>query len=325
MESAVSQRFVQGAVIAGRYEIRVLLGEGGVGRVFVARDHKTGQDIALKVLHPRYASTHDGMARFAREAALVRQLDHPGIVKLHETHNWNGVLFHTMEYVRGKTLRRWLYERRQLDFGSAVRVLCLVADALQHAHRITIHRDLSPENIMVLPDGSVRLLDWGLAKLNDQFEGITASGSSLGKFMYMAPEQELDAASVDYRADLYSLGVVFFEILVGRPPLSGRKICDFCPHLPPETDDFLQKALARKPEDRFSSAYEMRGAMLHLHTLYKARLSGAPVKAARPGIAARIAAFNRRRRATLRTYVPISYPVISSQIRTFFRLLLRES
>ena len=142
--------------------------------------------------------------------------------------------------------------------------------------------------------------------------------------MYMAPEQELDASTVDYRADLYSLGVVFFELLVGRPPLSGRKIRDFCPHLPPETDSFFRKALAREPGDRFSSALEMRTAMLRLHALYGAHVSGAPVKPDRLGIAARIAAFNRKRRAALRTYVPISYPAISSHIRVFFRLLLRE-
>lgn len=323
MESAVNHRLEPGAVLAERYEIRGLLGEGGVGRVFVARDHETGRDVALKVLHAKYASSHDCVARFAREAALVRKLDHPGIVKLYATHHWNGVLFHSMEYVRGKTLRRWLGERRQLDLGSAVRVLCLVADALQHAHQITIHRDLSPENIMVLSDGSVRLLDFGLAKLNDQFEGITEAGSTLGKFMYMAPEQELDASCVDCRADLYSLGVVFFETLVGRPPLSGRRVRDFCPLLPPETDAFFQKALARNPGDRFSSALEMREAMLQLHRLYRAGVSGVPVKADRPGIAARIAAFNRKRRAARRTHVPISYPVISSQIRTLFRQLLR--
>jgi serine/threonine-protein kinase len=208
-----------------------------------------------------------------------------------------------MEYVEGKTLRRWLSEQKRLDFGSAARVLCLVADALEHAHRITIHRDLSPENIMVLADGSVRLLDFGLAKLDDKFKGLTMVGANLGKLMYMAPEQELDAAGVDHRADLYSLGVIFFEVLVGRTPLPGRKIRDFRPELPPETDDFIRRALARKPEDRFSSAREFREALLQLYKLYKAREAGTAIEVAHPGVFAWIGAFFRQWRSTQPTQI----------------------
>ena len=294
MKSVSTHRFEPGAVLADRYEIRGILGKGGVGTVFVVRDHKTERDVALKLLHPKYAASHDGVARFVREVSLARKLDHPGIVKLYETHNWNNTLFYTMEYVQGKTLRRWLAERRQLDFGSAVRVLCLVADALQHAHKITIHRDLSPENIMVLSDGSVRLLDFGLAKLDDQFQGLTMAGANIGKYMYMAPEQELDAAGVDHRADLYSLGVIFFEVLVGRTPLPGRKIRDFCPYLPPEAEDFFRKALAREPKDRFSTALELREAMLNLYRLYQARMFGASTDTGRARIRNRLKTIFRR-------------------------------
>jgi len=281
-------------VVADRYEILGIVGRGGMGQVFLARDHRTGQEVALKTLHGKYAADRDIVARFVREATLARQLDHPGIVKLYEAHNWNGVLFYTMEYVHGKTLRQWLCEQHKLDFGSTVRVLCLVADALEHAHRITIHRDLSPENIMVLSDGSVRLLDFGLAKLDDKFKGLTMVGTNLGKMMYMAPEQELDAAGVDYRADLYSMGVIFFEVLVGRTPLPGRNIRDFRPELPPETDDFLRKALARKPEERFSCAREFREALLRLYKLYKAREAGTAIEPAHSGMSARLGEFLRR-------------------------------
>ncbi len=293
-------------MVADRYEIRNLVGKGGMGQVFLAHDCLTGRDVALKTLHAKYVADHDVVARFVREVTLARQLDHPGIVKLYDTHNWNSALFYTMEYVEGKTLRRWLSEKKRLDFGSAVRVLCLVADALEHAHKITIHRDLSPENIMVLPDGSVRLLDFGLAKLDDKFKGLTMVGTNLGKMMYMAPEQELDAAGVDQRADLYSLGVIFFELLVGRTPLPGRKIRDFCPDLPPETDNFFRKALARKPADRFSSSHEFRDALLRLYKLHKSREAGTAAAVAPPGIVARIAAFLRQRRATQPTHISTS-------------------
>ncbi len=300
-DKPISLQFQPGMVVADRYEIRRLLGKGGMGQVFLAHDLKTRQDVAVKTLHRRYTSNRDAVARFVREVTLSRQLDHPGVVKLLETHNWNGTLFYTMEYVEGKTLRRWLAEQRRLDFGSAVRVLCLVADALEHAHAITIHRDLSPENIMVLPDGSVRLLDFGLAKLDDKFKGLTMVGMNLGKMMYMAPEQELDAAGVDFRADLYSLGIIFFEVLVGRTPLPGRNILDFRPELPRETDGFLRKALARDPNDRFSSAREFRTELLHLYKLYTANGSAAasPVDggcapARRPNFFVRSSAFLRR-------------------------------
>ena len=322
VESTSNDWSGQGAVIADRYEILGVLGEGGAGTVFVVLDHNTGEEVALKMLHPRYAAHRDCVARFMREIALARQLDHPGIVKLYEMQNSNECMFYTMEYLRGKTLRDWLADRRLLDFDSAVQILCLVADALEHAHQITIHRDLSPENIMVLPDGSVRLLDFGVAKLNDQFEGLTMTGSTLGKLMYMAPEQELDASGVDHRADLYSLGVIFFELLVGRTPLPGREVRDFCPHLPPEIDDFFRKALARRPEDRFSSAREMREAMLRLQDLYRASVSGAPVGTASLGIVARVAAFSRNRRATQRTYVPMRTPGRSRLTESFLRRLL---
>jgi serine/threonine-protein kinase len=204
-----------------------------------------------------------------------------------------------------------------------VRVLCLVADALEHAHKITIHRDLSPENIMVLPDGSVRLLDFGLAKLDDKFKGLTMVGANLGKLMYMAPEQELDAASVDLRADLYSLGVILFEVLVGRTPLPGRKVRDFRPDLPRETDAFMAKALAGKPEERFASAREFREALLHLYKLYKAREAGGCADDSHPGLATRIWLFFQQRRSDQPTHIEGSG--IGDRISSFCRRLLNKN
>ena len=292
--TTIVPRFEPGSLVANRYEIRGIIGRGGMGQVFVAHDRKTDQEVALKTMHAKYASSHDAVARFVREVRLVRTLDHPGIVKVLDARNDGGALFYTMEYLQGKTLRRWLSEQGKLDFGSAVRVLCLVADALEHAHKVTIHRDLSPENIMVLPDGSVRLLDFGLAKLDDKFKGLTMAGANLGKIMYIAPEQELDAATVDHRADIYSLGVIFFEVLVGRTPLPGRQVRDFRPDLPPETDAFLRRALARNPEERFASAREFRDALLHLFKLYKGRLEGTIPEPTPPGLLSRMRGFFRR-------------------------------
>lgn len=254
-----------GRVLAERYEIRQKLGRGGMGSVYLVYDQKTGREVALKMLHAKYAGSKYAIARFIREVTTARSLNHPGIVKIFDACKSDNILFYTMEYVEGKTVRQWLQERHRLEFKSVVRVLCLVADALSHAHKITIHRDLSPENIMVMRNGSIRLLDFGLAKLDDQFKGLTVVGTNLGKFRYTAPEQQLDPAKVDYRADLFSLGVMFFELLTGRAPHPGHRLSQLCPGLPSGADAFAEKAMAPDPDKRFQTAVEFRDALLELY------------------------------------------------------------
>lgn len=324
----VDHRFEPGAVVADRYEIRSMIGKGGMGQVFKVLDRKTGAEVALKTLHAKYTTNNHAVARFIREVKLARQLNHPGIVKIFDAQQWDSTLFYTMEYLDGKSLRQWIRQRRRLDLASTVRVLCLVSDALNHAHQITIHRDLSPENIMVLPDGSIRVLDFGLAKLDDQFKGLTTIGINLGKIHYMSPEQEQDASVVDHRADLYSMGVMFYEMLAGRSPrmmsdaarqgqeafldvLAGRaappitKLTDIRSDLPPETNDFVDRALAKNPNDRFSSAAEFRASLLNLYKIYRDREAAAAAAVAaqeaakaaaraNPGIVDRVKAFFAR-------------------------------
>ncbi len=255
----------QSKVIAGRYEVIRALGRGGMGKVFLVTDRTTGQKLAMKVLRNRWMYHERIMARFAREVEALRQLDHPGILKIYEAQRDADLLFYTMEYVEGKSVRDWLRERGQLGFGSVVRVLCLVATALEHAHRITIHRDISPDNIMVLRDGSVRLLDFGLAKLNDAFQGLTMIGTNMGKIEYNAPEQRINAAGVDQRADIYPLGVMFYEMLTGRRPDSKHTIAELRPDLPPGCDALCSKAMAANPDERFATAAEFHKALLELY------------------------------------------------------------
>lgn len=261
----VETDFEVGKIIADRYQIRQKIGRGGMGSVYLVFDQKTGNHVALKILHAKYAGSKHAIARFVREVTTARSLNHPGIVKIYDACRSGDILFYTMEYVQGKTLRQWLQERRRLEFKSVVRVLCLVADALSHAHKITIHRDLSPENIMVMRNGTVRLLDFGLAKLDDQFKGLTVMGTNLGKLRYTPPEQQIDPAGVDYRADLFSLGVMFFELLAGRAPHPGQKLSQLCPGLPPGVDAFAEKAMAPDPDKRFQTALEFRDALLGLY------------------------------------------------------------
>ena len=252
-------------IIAHRYEVIEALGRGGMGKVYRVRDLRTGEERALKMLRSQWQQHRTAVARFLREMQAVSQLQHEGIIRVYETHHDEKLLFYTMEYVRGKTLRQWMQQRGRIGFGSTVRVLCLVADALDHAHKVTIHRDLSPENVMVLADGSIRLLDFGLAKLSDVQQALTMVGVSLGKMAYIAPEQRLNAAKVDQRADLYPLGVMFYEMLAGQLPGFGKPLSVLCAELPPGCDVFAEQAMSADPDKRFQSAMAFRRALLALY------------------------------------------------------------
>ena len=254
-----------GKMIASRYEVVRPLGRGGIGKVFLCKDKQTGQLVALKMLRTKYQDNDKAIARFEREINLVRALNHPCIVKVFDKGNENGQLYYTMEYIEGKTLRTWMGERGRLPFNSVVRVLSLLAHALEHAHETTIHRDLSPENVMVSADGSVHLLDFGLAKLQDNSSNLTMVGMSLGKLAYVAPEQRVNAAQVDHRADIYPLGVMFFETLTGELPALDKDFRKLRPDMPPSAYAFLDKAMAYKADDRFSNAQEFREALMQAY------------------------------------------------------------
>lgn len=254
-------------VLAGRYRIIRSLGRGGIGKVFLVQDLETGEDLALKMLRTKYQDNSKVIARFAREVNAIRQLNHPGIVKMYDAKRDGDLLFYTMEYVDGKTLRSWLTERRQLKVDSVVRVLSLIAHALEHAHQITTHRDLSPENVMVMRDGSIRILDFGLAKLEDSYDGLTMVGVTLGKLSYSSPEQRRSAADVDCRADIYSMGVMFYEMLTGKLP-KGRPLKQFRADLPAYFTEFYEKATAENRDERFQTAREFRHALLDVWKWY---------------------------------------------------------
>ena len=257
--------FEIGDVIADRYKVARILGRGGMGVVYLVEDRPTGEQLALKTLLPQYMADNYAVRRFAREVSAVRKLNHPSIVAIREARRTEHLLYYTMDYVDGKSLRKLMQQRRLLGLGSTVRVLALLAKALEHAHQYAVHRDISPENVMVLADGSIRLLDFGLAKLADNQGAFTQIGVSLGKHQYSAPEQLANAAGVDHRADLYSLGVMFFEMLTGKFPEVGDRVTDHVPTLPKECDAFAQKATALLPEGRFADAREFRRALMRVY------------------------------------------------------------
>jgi serine/threonine-protein kinase len=257
--------FKPGEVIADRYEVQKMIGRGGMGMVYLCWDRELELPVALKTLLPQYLSSKHAVKRFVREVSAARQLDHACIVKVFDARQIGPLLFYTMEYVDGVSLFKWIRKKGKLGLGSTVRILSLLCHALEHAHQFTVHRDISPDNVMVLKNGQIKLLDFGLAKLTNVQSAFTMIGVSLGKQDYMAPEQRLSAAGVDKRADIYSLGVLFYQLLSGKLPKSDVSLTDVVPGLPREANEFVEKAMAQAAEVRFQTAKEFRLALAHLY------------------------------------------------------------
>jgi serine/threonine-protein kinase len=261
---------IEGTVLAKRYKILKVLGRGGMGQVYQVHDEVADINLAMKVLHTKYSHNDYIVTRFIREVKFIRRLNHPAIVKIYDARRADNILFYTMDYIEGKSLRDWLRKRKQLPWGSVVRVLSLVAHALEHAHQLTIHRDIAPENIMVMADGSVRLLDFGLAKLAEpdpNQAALTVVGMNLGRVQYNAPEQQLNAKEVTPRVDVYSLGVIFYEALAGKMPDGKTLLSELRTDIPKECDDFFQQAVAANADDRIASAPDFLTELARLYEL----------------------------------------------------------
>jgi eukaryotic-like serine/threonine-protein kinase len=210
----------------GPYEIRDTLGAGGMGTVYRAHDFRLARDIALKILPENVARDAESLARFTREARAVASLNHPHIVTIHSTEEIDGLQFITMELVDGRTLDE-LIPRNGISLAQFFGVSIAITEALTAAHqkRIT-HRDLKPGNVMVTESGLVKVLDFGLARGGtednpaDQVTLMTRAGTVLGTAPYMSPEQ-VEARPVDPRSDLFSLGIVMYEMATGSRPFKG--------------------------------------------------------------------------------------------------------
>ena len=209
----------------GEYTLREPLGKGGMATVYVAE--RGGEVVALKRPHLAFLDDAEFRERFLREAEIGCALHHPNIVRILERGHVETVPYFTMELVPGQTLRACLRERGALPVREACRIASQVAEALDYAHlKGVVHRDLKPSNVMVLPDGSVRVMDYGIARAQ-RFEGITATGAFLGTPDYVAPETA-EGNLTDARSDLYSLGVIFYEMLTGRSPSWGTRLSPPC-------------------------------------------------------------------------------------------------
>lgn len=251
--------FQPGAVLAGHFEIVRRIGAGGMGVVYEAIDRISGERIALKCIKSEHSAHGQVNARFIEEINTARKLRHPNIVAVYDVAQQDEQLFFTMEYLDGISLRGRLNQLGRLSLKEVVQVMRPLCNALEYAHRYMVHRDLSPDNVFLLRDGGVKLLDFGLAR-DISRETMTMSGARLGKAQYISPEQRKDAAHVDARADVYALGVMFFELLSGQLPLGYARLSDHLPDLPPACDQLVAQALAPL-ELRIRSAAEFRSAL----------------------------------------------------------------
>jgi serine/threonine protein kinase/tetratricopeptide (TPR) repeat protein len=286
----------------GHHRILGHLGSGGMGQVYVAEDEKLGRQVALKVLPPELVADQERLQRFEREARTLATLSHPNVVTVHSIEEVKGIRFITMERIEGRTLRQLIPEQG-FPIARFFELAIPMVDAIAAAHRKSVtHRDLKPDNVMVNEDGHLKVLDFGLAKVTggmaaatDEEQAtasVTQDGRIIGTVAYMSPEQA-QGQPVDHRSDIFSLGVLLFEMATGRRPFEGENnlsvlssiLKDTPPaayevraDLPRPLGRMIQRALEKRPEDRYQSALDLRkdledlrrdietGELLSLHT-----------------------------------------------------------
>ncbi|MFL5353416.1 protein kinase domain-containing protein [Archangium sp.] len=279
-----------GALFAGRYSLVRMLGRGGMGTVYEARDSLVGDVVALKTLELGKDASPDALERFSREVRLARRITHPHVARMHDLGTHEGQTFLTMEFVQGEDLRALLARERPLTAPRAARMALAVCEGLAAAHAAgVVHRDLKPANILVESGGRVVLTDFGIARA---VAGEVASRTmgTVGTPMYMAPEQ-VSGEPVDARADLYAVGLLLFEMLTGEVPFSGEspwaaamvRLRQAPPdlrqrsHVPPPLAELVHRCLGRAPEERPASALEVAGALRDwLVSVGEPTLSGPP-------------------------------------------------
>jgi tetratricopeptide (TPR) repeat protein len=273
------------SVFSDRYDVLAHLGTGGMAEVYLARDLQNGRDVALKVIRQELASAL-GPDRFLQEIAITSRLSHENVRPLLDSGQAQGILYYTMPFVRGETLRDRLKRERRLGLQEALNVAGDLASALDYAHsRGVVHRDVKPSNIFIEHDRAV-ISDFGIAMAlgTADADRLTKSGVLLGTAEYMAPEQCEEGEPVDGRADIYALGCVLFEMLTGQPPFTGRtrvavmakQVREPAPSaatlradLPIEVEEVVRRCLAKTPADRFHTSSELRASLHHALTLWQ--------------------------------------------------------
>jgi eukaryotic-like serine/threonine-protein kinase len=255
----------------GKYEVTGLLGRGGMGLVYRAFDKHLGREVAIKTITEGFAGDPEMLERFYREAAKTGMLKHPNIVTVYDLGEQEGFPYIVMEYVAGEALDRMIQSARPLPLASRLKIIEQVCSALAYAHRNdVIHRDVKPANVIVQPDGVAKLLDFGIARQEKQERGLTRTGNVIGTIHYMAPERLRDRA-FDGRSDIFSAGIMLYQLLTGQLPFTGEDfsvvqkllnekhppLSNYLHDYPAALDAILDRSLAKDPDQRYNSADEM--------------------------------------------------------------------
>jgi len=262
---------VEGTLIADRYRVDALIGEGGMALVYRGTDTTLDRRVAIKILRPGLSEQHDVVARFRREAHAAAKLNHPNIVQIYDTGVDDGRYYIVMEYLPEMNLKEVIKRYAPLPLDKVVEFAVACCEGLAHAHRQGIvHRDIKPHNVLFTDDGRAKLSDFGIAAAAGE-AGLTEDGKVLGSAHYISPEQAQGAAAGPL-SDIYSLGVTLYEAVTGRLPFNGETAADIAaqhlreappsprsvnPDIPPAAEFIIQKAMARDPQRRYRSADEM--------------------------------------------------------------------
>ena len=318
----------------GRYEVEGMLGAGGMGEVYLAYDSVLKRKFALKILPAEFVVDSDRLQRFQREAQAVSALNHPNIVTIYDVGNFEDLHFIAAEYIEGKTVRQLIDEGLKLN--DTLTIVSQTAEALAAAHQSgIIHRDIKPENIMVRPDGYVKILDFGLAKLAEEKQTAgendslkTQKGMVMGTLAYMSPEQAT-GETVDHRTDIWSLGVVLYEMLTGKKPFKAddkraaynailsqdpKPVSDADNSIPPSLDSILEKFLEKDREMRYQTASDFRADLKRL----KRELDSSPTWSGGERISQRVSQPVRITKSNRQKYFFIGAGALSLILLGFF-------
>ncbi len=278
----------QGTLLGGRYELGKPLGQGGMAEVFRGRDTRLGRDVAIKILRSELAGDPTFLARFRREAQAAASLNHPNIVSVYDTGDGSGTPFIVMEYVEGRTLREIIRTQGRMLPQRALEIVADVCAALEHAHEQGIvHRDIKPGNVMLTANGTVKVMDFGIARaITGSASTMTQTAAVIGTAQYLSPEQAR-GEHVDARSDVYSTGCLLYELLTHQPPFTGDSPIAVAyqhvredptlpsvlnPDIEPAAESVVMKAMAKNPGNRYQTAGEMRDDILRA-------AAGRPVRA----------------------------------------------
>jgi tRNA A-37 threonylcarbamoyl transferase component Bud32 len=267
-----------------QFELLELLGRGGMGEVYKARQKKLGRLVAIKILPEPFGKSDEYTERFLREARSLALLNHPNIVTIYDFGDADGLCYFVMEYIDGVDLRRMI-EAHTLTPAEALRIVPQICDALQFAHDAgVVHRDIKPANILIDKKGRVKIADFGLAKIVSKEARdftLTGAGEVMGTAEYMAPEQRRSSQAVDHRADIYSLGVVFYEMLTGEVPMGKFDPPSKRVQVDVRLDDVVLRTLEREPERRYQKVSEVKTSVEEISGAISSAVPGSTDSAAR--------------------------------------------